>query len=73
MLLDVPRAHRRQPAEDRALVQFEPFLWLLAAFSWTHRSEIVERARASWTFVLAGACGSGLLLFLTFGRGLVGG
>lgn len=59
--------------KTRYRVQFEPFLWLLAAFSWTHRSEIVERARASWTFVLAGACGSGLLLFLAFGRGLVGG
>ena len=59
--------------KTRYRLQFEPFLWLLAASAWTRRAEIVLWARRSWTFVLLGTCGSLTLLFLAFGRSLVSG
>ena len=59
--------------KTRYRLQFEPFLWLLAASAWTRRAEIVLWARRSWTFVLVGTCGSLTLLFLAFGRSLVSG
>jgi hypothetical protein len=53
--------------KTRYRVQFEPFLWLVAAHVWVERAAVVERLRASpWRALAAAAC-LGLALLFAFG------